>query len=97
MCSWVQDCSEKDEDLTDVTFDVLDLLADNVEADGLGNGAALSDSHDITDAETESRGAVSGDSLMALLKTVVLLDVMEVIATDNNGVLHLGGDNDTPK
>ena len=93
----MQDCSEEDEDLTDVTFDVLYLLADNVEADGLGNGAALSDSHDITDAETESRGAMSGDSLMALLKTVVLLDVMEVIATDNNGVLHLGGDNDTPK
>ena len=46
-------CSEEHEDLLDVTFDVLDLLADDVEADGLGEGAALADSHDITDLDTE--------------------------------------------
>ena len=46
--------SEEDEDLSDVTFDVLDFLADDVEADGLGEGSALADSHDVSDAEAES-------------------------------------------
>ena len=89
--------SEEDENLADVTFDVLNFLADDVEADGLGDGAALADSDNITDADAESGGAVGGDGLVALLKTVVLLDVVEVVAADDDGVLHLGGDHDTPK
>ena len=89
--------SEKDEDLLDVTFNVLDLLTDNVEADSLGNGSALADGDDITDTDAESGRAVSSHSAMALLESVVLLDVMEVVTTNNNGVLHLGGDNDTPR
>ena len=96
-CSWVHSCSEEDEDLLDVTFNVLDFLADDVEADGLGNGAALSDGHDITGAEAEGGGAVRSHGLVALLETVVLADVVEVVTADDNGVLHLGGDNDTPK
>ena len=45
--------SEENEDLLDVALDVLDLLADDVEADGLGEGAALADGHDITGLDTE--------------------------------------------
>jgi hypothetical protein len=82
--------SEEDEDLLDIAFNVLDLLTDHVEADGLGDGAALADSDNITGTDTESRGDVSSDSVMALFKTVVLLDVMEEITTDNKSVLHLG-------
>ena len=92
-----QQRSEENEDLLNVTFDVLDFLADNVEADGLGKGSALADSHDISDAKTESGGAVSSDGLVALLKPVVLLDVVEVVAADDDGVLHLGRNYDTPK
>ena len=88
--------SEEHEDLLDVTFDVLDLLAEHVEANSLGNWSALADGHDITSAETEGWRAVSGHSLMALLESVVLLDEVEVITTDDDGVLHLGGDHDTP-
>jgi len=87
--------SEEDEDLLDVTFNVLDLLTDDVEADGLGEGSALTDGNDITSADAESGGAVSGDGLMALLESVVLLDVVEVVTTDDDGVLHLVGDNHT--
>lgn len=75
---------------------MLDLLADNIEADGLGEWSALADGNDITSTETEGWGAVSGDGLVALLESVVLLDEVEVITTDNDSVLHLGGDNDTP-
>lgn len=41
--------SEEDEDLLDVAFDVLGLLADDVEAHGLGEGSALADSDDVAD------------------------------------------------
>ena len=46
--------SEEDENLLDVTFNVLDFLADDVEADSLGERATLANSHDITDLDTES-------------------------------------------
>jgi len=87
--------SEEDESFLDVTFNSLDLLSDNVEADGLGERAALSDGHDITDSKSEGGGAVSGEGLMALLKSVVLLDEMEVIASDDDGSLHFVRDNNT--
>ena len=51
--------SEEDEDLLNVTFNVLDLLSDDIEANGLGEWSALSDGDDITWVETESWGAVS--------------------------------------
>lgn len=76
---------------------MLDLLADHVEANGLGQGSALADSHDITGADAESGGAVSGDGLVTLLESVVLLDEVQVVTADDDGVLHLGGDDDAPK
>jgi hypothetical protein len=88
--------SEEDESLLDVTFDALDFLADDVESDGLGDWSALANGDDITDLEAESWGAVSGEGLMALLKTIVLFDVMEIVASDDNRASHLGGNNDTP-
>ncbi len=88
--------SEENEDLSDVTFDVLDFLTDHVETHSLGQGSALADSHDITSAQAESGRAVSGHGLVALLESVVLLDKVQVVTTDDNGVLHLGRDNDTP-
>lgn len=75
---------------------MLDLLADHVEAHSLGDGSALADSHDITGAQAESGRAVSGHGFVALLESVVLLDEVEVITADNNGVLHLGGNDHTP-
>lgn len=89
--------SEENEDLSDVAFNVLDLLADDVEADGLGEGTALADGHNIADADAEGRRAVGSDGPVALLKTVVLLDEVEVVAADDNRVLHLGGDDDAPR
>ena len=88
--------SEEDEDLLDVTFNVLDFLADDVEADGLGERAALADGHDVTGGDTESGGAVGRHGVMALLEPVVLLDVMQVIASDDNRPRHLRGNDNTP-
>ena len=35
---------------------------------------------------------MNGDVVVALLEPVVLLDVVEVVASDNDGALHLGRD-----
>jgi hypothetical protein len=67
----------------------LDL--DHVETDGLRKRAALTDDHGITFLETETRRAVSSDVLVTLLETVVLLDVVQEITTDDDSALHFGG------
>ena len=89
-------CSEENEDFLDVAFDELNFLAEDVEADGLAEGSALSDGHDVTGLDTEGGRAVNGHSLMALLEPVVLLDVMEVIASDDDGSGHFAVDDNTP-
>ena len=75
---------------------MLDLLADDVEADGLGEGPALADRDDVADADAEGGRAVGVHSSVALLETVVLLDEVEVVAADHDRVLHLGRDDDAP-
>ena len=88
--------SEEHEDLLDVTFNVLNLLSDDVESNSLGEGSALTDGDNITSTESECWGAVDGDSSMSLLESVVLLDVVQVVTSDDNGSVHLSGDNNTP-
>jgi hypothetical protein len=90
-------CSEENEDFPDVTFDMLDLFAENVEADSLGEGTALADSDDITDGDTESRRAVDGDLVVAFLESSVLGEVVQVIASNNEGPGHFASrDDNTP-
>ena len=75
----------------------LGVNLDDVEADGLGKGSALANSHDITLLNTgECWGAVSGQVLVSLLESVVLLDVMQVVSSDNDGSSHLSRNNNTP-
>ena len=73
----------------------LGLVGDNIESDSLGKGAALTDSDNITILNGECRGAMGCDVLMPLLVSAVLDDVVKVIPSDNDGVLHLGGDDHT--
>jgi len=75
---------------------VLLLNSDNVEPDGLGDGSALADSDDVSDLGSgESGGEMSGEVVMSLLESVVLLDVMEVISSEDDGSVHLGGQDDS--
>lgn len=39
---------------------------------------------------------MSSDGVMALLEPVILLDVMQVITTDDDGPLHFSRDDNTP-
>lgn len=57
----------------------------------------MSDGHDISDSKSESGRAMGGEGLVTLLKSVVLLDEMEIITSDDNGSLHFVGNNNTPK
>jgi len=76
---------------------VLDLFAENVEANSLGEGTALADSDDITDGDTESRRAVNGDLVVTFLESSVLGQVVQVIASDDQGPGHFASrDDDTP-
>jgi hypothetical protein len=81
-------CSEENESFLDVTIDSLGFLAEDVEADSLGEGSALTDSHDVTDDKSECGGLVAGNGVMSLFESVVFSDEMEVITTDDDVVLH---------
>merc|ERR1719263_259569 len=74
---------------------LLDL--DDVEANSLGKRSALRHGGDVTLLDIKAWRAMDSDILVALLETVVLLDVVEVVATDNDGSLHLGGDDHAPQ
>jgi hypothetical protein len=73
----------------------LGLNSDHVETDGLGERAALTDCYNITFTDKECRRDVGRDVPVALLETVVLLDVVEVVTAHDDRALHLGRDDDT--
>ena len=71
------------------------FMSDNIESDSLGKRTALSNGDDITFLDSEGRTAVNSNVLVSLFKTTVLGNVMQIISTDNDGTLHLGGDDQT--
>ena len=78
--------SEHDESLSNVTFDSLLLNSDDVESHGLGEWSALANGDDVSDlGSAEAWGAMSWEVVMSLLESVILLDVMKVISSENNG------------
>lgn len=58
----------------------------------LGQRSALSNGDLVTLLNTEGRGDVGGQVLVSLLVTGVLSDEVEVLAADDDGTVHLGGD-----
>ena len=65
--------------------DGLAVDTDNVEANSLGERAALADSDGVTLLDTESGRKVSRELHVALLVTVVLLDEVEVVTKRSRG------------
>ena len=75
---------------------MLFLDSKGVVSNSLGDWSALSDGKDISNSDSlESWGKMSGKIVMSLLESVILLDVMEVISSQDDGVSHLGGKDDT--
>ena len=70
---------------------MLFLDSKGVVSNSLGDWSALSDGDDITHSSSgEAWGHMSWEIVMSLLKSIVLLDEMKVISSQDNGVLHLG-------
>lgn len=65
---------------------------EDVESDSLAQRSALSNGDLVTLLNTESRGDVGGNVLVSLLVTGVLGDEVKVLAADDDGTVHLGGD-----
>ena len=61
----------------------------------LAQWPALADGDLVTLLNTESWRNVGGEVLVALLVTGVLGDEVEVLAADDEGTVHLGGDDGT--
>ena len=59
---------------------------------GLAEGPALADGNLVTLLDTESRGNVCGEILVALLVSGVLRNEVEIFPSDNESAVHLGGD-----
>jgi len=75
---------------------VLFLDSEDVVSNGLGDWSALSDGKDISDSNSlESWGKMGRKVVMSLLESVIFLDIMEVISSQDDGSSHLGGKDDT--
>lgn len=68
---------------------------DDVESNSLGDWSTLTNGNNVTNLDTESWGDVDWDVLVSLFVSVVLWNVMQVSPSDDNGTVHLGGDDGT--
>ena len=65
---------------------MLFLNSEGVVSNSLGDWSALSNGEDISDSDSlESWGKMGRKVVMSLLESVILLDVMKVISSENNG------------
>ena len=65
--------------------------------DGLGQRSALTDHGNISFLNCESWGTVDRDISVSLLISVVFGHIVQVISSNHDGSLHLGGDHDSLK
>lgn len=65
--------------------------------DGLGKGPALPNGDNISLLNSEAWGAVGHDVPVPLLVPVVLLDVVQVVPSDDNSVPHFVGNDHGPQ
>ena len=77
-----------DELLALITLELRNNI-DDVETNGFGQGPALADGNVVSFVDTEAGRDVRGSIGVSLLETVVLFDVVQVIATDDEGAVHL--------
>lgn len=67
----------------------------DVESNGLGKWSTLTNNNNVTFLDTESWGDVGSNVLVSLLVSVVFLDKVEVVSSDDDSSVHFGGDNST--
>ena len=62
----------------------------DIESHSLGKRSALSDDHNVSFLDSEARTDVDRHVGMSLLKSVVFLDIVQVVSSHNDGSVHLG-------
>lgn len=67
----------------------------HIESNGLGNWSTLSNNNNISLLDTESWRNVSSQVLVSLFVSVVFWNIVQVLSSDDNGSVHLGGHNGT--
>lgn len=67
----------------------------DVESNSLGKRSALANNNNVTFLDTESWRDVDSNVLVSLLVSVVFWNEVEVVSSDDDGSVHLGGDNST--
>eukprot|EP00442_Polarella_glacialis_P006938 CAMPEP_0115093016 /NCGR_PEP_ID=MMETSP0227-20121206/27197_1 /TAXON_ID=89957 /ORGANISM="Polarella glacialis, Strain CCMP 1383" /LENGTH=98 /DNA_ID=CAMNT_0002485119 /DNA_START=48 /DNA_END=340 /DNA_ORIENTATION=+ len=77
--------SEESELLASGSEDLVFVHLDDVEADGLGQRPALTGSDNVSLRDLKGRGAVNWEVAVALLEAMELLDVVQVVAADDDG------------
>lgn len=88
---------EENELFSNFSHDILLNDLKTIESDSLGKGSALSSNHHITFFNLEARRNVDWDISVSFLESIVLLDVVEVVTSDDNGSFHLMRDNHASK
>lgn len=69
----------------------------NVEVDSLGQRSAFSNGGNVSFLDSETRRAVGNKVRVSLLISVVLLNKVKVVSSDDNCVFHLMRDDHTSK
>ena len=67
----------------------------DVESNSLGERSALANGDLVSDFDSESGRAVDGQVLVSFLVSPVLGDEVQVVPSDDDGSVHLGGLDDT--
>ena len=88
-------CRARLEDAEDLGGGLGDgLVRNDIESHSLGEGSAVTNGDNVADLHSESGRAVRRDVGVALLKAIVFAEVVEVVAANDDGAGHLGGDDD---
>ena len=70
--------------------------SDNIESHGFGDWSALTDSNDISNLGSfVTWSEMGGNVVMSLFESIVFLDEVQVISSENNGSVHFSGKNNT--
>ena len=77
---------------SDVSDDLVGDDLEDVESHGFWERSGLSNDNDVSFLDWEGWGDVDWDVGVLLLVSVVLVNIMQVISSHDDGSLHLGGD-----
>ena len=77
--------------LSDISDNSVLFDTEDIEMNSLGKRSAFSNGDNISLLDSEAWRAVSNDVSMSLLISVILLNIVEIVSSNNDSVFHLVG------